>query len=169
MRAKLLRSLPMFGCDHQFSWPRRWQEGEYYQVCVRCGAEYVYDWKSMQRGARFERLAETEPQQGLRRASSWRPRARRVAVEIQVEFRERDLSGWNAGTICNVSESGVLIFANALLPPDSEIEMKFLMPKEISGKEGMPVIATGIVVRAMPEASGGRMAATIQVCRFLTQ
>ncbi len=36
-------------CSHEFFWPRRAADGYYYRVCRRCGVEYEYDWKNMQR------------------------------------------------------------------------------------------------------------------------
>lgn len=39
----------LFGCSHRFSWPLKRSDGTYYQVCVRCGAEYGYDWERMRR------------------------------------------------------------------------------------------------------------------------
>jgi hypothetical protein len=44
----MLRKL-LFGCFHQFSWPLKTPGGTYYQVCVRCGAKYGYDWQRMRR------------------------------------------------------------------------------------------------------------------------
>jgi hypothetical protein len=44
----MLRKL-LFGCSHQFSWPLKSPDGTYYQVCVRCGAKYGYDWQRMRR------------------------------------------------------------------------------------------------------------------------
>jgi hypothetical protein len=36
-------------CVHKFLWPRRSDNGCYYQACLLCGAEYEYDWKGMLR------------------------------------------------------------------------------------------------------------------------
>jgi hypothetical protein len=162
--------MPTFRCSHQFSWPRRWRDGNYYQVCVRCGAEYLYDWDSMQRAGRFERELDS-PEPDTSKKASWRPRARRISVEVQIQFREPGSEEWHPGVIRNVSESGVLIFADGLLPAGAEVELKFVMPKEISGQEGALVITSGTVARVMPERTtgGGRMAATIQACKFLHQ
>ena len=44
----MLREL-LLGCSHRFSWPMKLPDGTYYQVCVRCGAEYGYDWERMRR------------------------------------------------------------------------------------------------------------------------
>src|ERR1035437_6073831 len=36
-------------CRHQFAWPRRAENGDYYQLCVHCGAKYLDDWGNMRR------------------------------------------------------------------------------------------------------------------------
>jgi hypothetical protein len=41
------------GCAHQFSWPRIDAEGRHYQICLRCGAAYEYDWTMMRRTQRL--------------------------------------------------------------------------------------------------------------------
>jgi len=41
------------GCPHEFAWPRKRGDGGHYQVCKRCGAEYLYDWRSMRRSRRI--------------------------------------------------------------------------------------------------------------------
>jgi len=64
-------------CSHEFSWPRRAANGEYYQVCLVCASAYQYDWKTMRRGNRVdEPMADTTT---VRRRSSkkqptWMPR-----------------------------------------------------------------------------------------------
>ena len=40
----------LFGrCAHQFSWPHSGENGTDYQVCLRCGVAYEYDWVNMRR------------------------------------------------------------------------------------------------------------------------
>src|SRR5438105_15585162 len=41
-------------CSHEFLWPRRPADGNYYQVCLLCGTKYKYDWKIMQRMERTD-------------------------------------------------------------------------------------------------------------------
>ena len=36
-------------CSHDFLWPRRAADGDYYQVCRLCGVEHKYDWEHMRR------------------------------------------------------------------------------------------------------------------------
>jgi hypothetical protein len=171
MGTRFFQVLPFFGCTHQFSWPRKWKDGEYYQVCVRCGAEYLYDWARMERRHRVDRYADPDARKGKRPASSWKPRARRLNLEIPVQFREEGSNQWHGGTICNLSKTGVLIVAERILPENAAVELKFVMPKEICGQHGSLVLTSGIIPRVVSahDGKGGRMAATIQVCRFLMQ
>jgi hypothetical protein len=40
----------LFGCSHKFGFPIKRKPGaRIYQVCLRCGAEYEYDWRQMRR------------------------------------------------------------------------------------------------------------------------
>jgi len=171
MAPRFFQVLPFFGCTHQFSWPRRWRDGEYYQVCLRCGAEYQYDWVSMQRRERVERHPEPASRMPQCDVSSWRPRARRLAVDLPVQFRQGGCKEWHDGVIRNLSKTGLLIVAQRLLPARAQVELKFVMPKEISGQDHSLVLTSGMVARVLPNENGkgGRMAATIQACRFLRQ
>jgi hypothetical protein len=54
--ARLLDRL-LHRCSHQFLWPRRSADGRAYQVCIRCGAEYEYDWEHMRRTRPIENAA----------------------------------------------------------------------------------------------------------------
>jgi hypothetical protein len=55
----MLRKL-LLGCRHKFSWPLKLPGGTYYQVCVRCGIEYGYDWQRMHR-TKVIRFRKPEP------------------------------------------------------------------------------------------------------------
>ena len=60
MPQKLMDVLMLGRCSHEFSWPRRAANGEYYQVCLVCASAYQYDWKTMRRGNRVdEPMADT--------------------------------------------------------------------------------------------------------------
>jgi len=43
MPQKLMDVFMLGRCSHEFSWPRRSADGNYYQVCLLCAAEYKYD------------------------------------------------------------------------------------------------------------------------------
>ena len=52
--------------------------GDYYQVCLRCGAEYGYDWNTMRRTDKVGHGTAVQNRGQMNRASGWRPRARRI-------------------------------------------------------------------------------------------
>ena len=50
----------VFGCKHAFGFPVTDPESHRtYQVCVRCGVEYEYDWEHMTRLRRMPQKPET--------------------------------------------------------------------------------------------------------------
>jgi hypothetical protein len=64
MPQKIMDVLMLGRCSHEFSWPRRGGDGEYYQVCLLCAAEYKYDWATMRR---TQRLEHAKPENTMRR------------------------------------------------------------------------------------------------------
>ena len=84
MPQKIMDVLMLGRCSHEFSWPRRGADGDYYQVCLLCAAEYKYDWTTMRRTQRVEHA---KPENVVRRSHtrekrpSWTPRARRLKLD----------------------------------------------------------------------------------------
>ena len=164
MGSRLLDLFRLGRCSHEFSWPRRWPDGEYYQVCLLCGDEYKYDWKTMSRLERVTGLRKAqEPQRAggrpgracSKKKPSWSPRARRIKLNGQeMKYREVGTAAWHRGTVDNVSQTGVLFRAAEPLPENAEVEMILEMPREITGLEHAQVIARGMVVRAVPPENG---------------
>jgi len=164
MGSRLLDLFRLGRCSHEFSWPRRWPDGEYYQVCLVCGDEYRYDWKTM---SRLERVTDPRKVQEPARAGgrqgracskkkpSWSPRARRIALNGQeMKYREVGTAAWLRGTVENVSQTGLLFRAAEALAENAEVEMILEMPREIVGQEHAQVIARGMVVRTVPPENG---------------
>jgi hypothetical protein len=149
----------LFSCSHQFSWPRRSDAGDYYQVCLRCGAEYAYDWNAMRRTTRIdsgdgERSVSTKAgRRPVRRA--WVPRERRIKHEVPVLYRECGMKEWLHGTCENVSRSGVLISAALPIEDGLDVEVMLEMPTEITGQEHNNVLCQGTCVRTMPGRKEG--------------
>src|ERR1700687_4908996 len=87
MPQKIMDVLMLGRCSHEFSWPRRAANGDYYQVCMLCATAYQYDWKTMRRGSKVdEPMADTST---VRRRSgqkqpAWMPRARRLRSKLPV-------------------------------------------------------------------------------------
>ncbi len=170
-KTKLLDLIPFSGCAHEFSWPRRWPDGEYYQVCLLCGAEYRYDWKTMRRTERIPTPTGGRRQFAVaeKKKPTWSPRARRLKVQTEIKYRARGAGQWQSGTIQNISQSGVLFRGMQALAAD-EVEMIFEMPKEIAGQEGRNVLCSGNLVRASarPDADGRfSLAVSIRYYKFL--
>ena len=164
MGSRLLDFFRLGHCSHEFSWPRRWPDGEYYQVCLLCGDEYKYDWKTM---SRLERVTDLHKGQEPARAGgrhgracskkkpSWSPRARRIKLNGQeIKYREVGTASWHRGTVENVSQTGVLFHATEPLPENAEVEMILEMPREITGQRHAQVIARGMIVRTAPPENG---------------
>jgi hypothetical protein len=151
MPQKLLDVLLLGRCSHEFSWPRRAADGQFYQVCLLCAAEYKYDWTTMRRTERVsqetaETAASPKRRQHIRKAT-WVPRARRIKLDAPVRYRVKNLGTWNEGTIQNLSQSGVLLTIAQRFPENTLIEMVFEMPEEISGQKNSKVLCQGRVIR----------------------
>jgi PilZ domain-containing protein len=143
--------IPFMTCSHEFSWPRRASNGDsYYQVCLRCGAEYGYDWNTMRRTERVASHTAVQNRAHLNRQSGWRPRARRLAVQLDLQFRTAKSAEWTESQVRNVSRSGVLFDADAPIAAKTSVELIFEMPEEISGQPGSKVLCKGRVARCLP-------------------
>jgi len=151
MPQKIMDVLMLGRCSHEFAWPRRTANGEYYQVCVLCATAFQYDWKTMRRGSRVDDPgAETAP---VRRRSgqkqpTWMPRARRLRLNLPVRYRGKNLSLWYEGIIQNISQSGVMLNGPQQLPTNALVELIFEMPEEISGQKNSNVLCQGRLIRA---------------------
>jgi hypothetical protein len=172
MPQKLMDVLMLGRCSHEFSWPRRGADGEYYQVCTLCAAEYKYDWTTMRR---TERVEHAKPELGPRRSHArtkrkWVPRARRLKLDIAVRYRVSNTSTWYEGTIDNISQTGVLFRGPQPLPANALVEMVFEMPEAISGRKNSNVLCQGRVIRCAEaeEAEGTlTLAASIVDYKFI--
>ena len=177
MPQKLMDVLMLGRCSHEFSWPRRAADGDFYQVCLLCAAEYKYDWKTMKRTERVDRSAPVESTTTRRsrshaRKPSWVPRARRLKLDTPVRYRVKNLGTWYEGIIDNLSQSGVLFTGPQRFPNNTLVEMVFEMPEEISGQKNSSVLCQGRIIRTKeasenPESLG--LAATILDYKFLHQ
>jgi len=185
MPQKLLDVLMLGRCSHEFSWPRRAADGQYYQVCLVCAAEYSYDWATMRRTERVDRTQSAGEAEGTTtrrgrthaRKPTWVPRARRLKLDTPVRYRVKNLGSWYEGTIANLSQSGVLLEGPQRFPDNTLVEMVFEMPEEISGQKNSTVLCQGRITRtkdvaekAMPaKAENTRLAASILDYKFLHQ
>ncbi len=181
MPQKIMDVLMLGRCSHEFSWPRRGSDGDYYQVCLLCAAEYQYDWATMRR---TQRLEHAKPETTVRRSHtrekrpSWTPRARRLKLDTALRYRVNSTSTWYEGAIENLSQTGLLFHGPQPLPVNALIEMVFEMPEEISGQKNRNVVCQGRVIRCRDkqarekqdqdaEAGTGLLAASIVDYKFI--
>src|SRR5579863_398945 len=188
MPQKLLDVLMLGRCSHEFSWPRRAADGQYYQVCLLCAVEYSYDWATMRRTQRVDRSESASAAEGtaVRRGRSrarkptWVPRARRLKLDTPVRYRVKNLGSWNEGIIQNLSQSGVLLQGPQRFPDNTLVEMVFEMPEEISGQKNSTVLCQGRITRTkdvqdkdkketQEKTETARLAASILDYKFLHQ
>ena len=161
-------------CSHEFSWPRRAANGEYYQVCLVCASAYQYDWKTMRRGNRVdEPMADTTTvrHRSSKKQPTWMPRARRLRSKLPVRYRGKNLSTWYEGLIQNISQSGVLFHGPQQLPANALVELIFEMPEEISGQKNSAVLCQGRLIRTKDAVDktedSNELAASILDYKFL--
>ncbi|HSZ02516.1 MAG TPA: PilZ domain-containing protein [Terriglobales bacterium] len=155
MPQKLMDVLMLGRCSHEFSWPRRAADGQFYQVCLLCAVEYSYDWTTMRRTERVDRTQSASESEGTSarrsrtrtRKPTWVPRARRLKLDTPVRYRVKNLGSWYEGTIANLSQSGVLLHGPQRFPDNTLVEMVFEMPEEISGQKNSTVLCQGRITR----------------------
>ncbi|MFL6437983.1 MAG: PilZ domain-containing protein [Terriglobales bacterium] len=153
MRRRLLQFL-LSRCHHKFAWPRKTPDGEYYQVCLRCGQEYQYDWPRMRRiGKREKHNGQAKPSEDGSRRPAWNSRTRRLKTGIRAQFRSHSETNLRRGTVENISQSGLFIQCELAVQPSRGelLELIFEMPAEISGRQNALVRCVGQVVRISPQ------------------
>lgn len=96
-------------------------------------------------------------------------RAERYEIRTAILYRASGEPEWCEGTTINISISGVLIRSDRSLEPNTTIEMKFVLPVELSGESPAEVICRGVVVRTSkcaPPSGAVAIASTIAHSRF---
>src|SRR5947209_2677483 len=149
----LLRSVFNHHCSHQFLWPQRRSEGGHYQICIRCGDQYVYDWETMAR--RAERITASVPSRTLAPQPSARvQRTRRFTVSKPIFYRQVNHSQYRLAMLVNISASGLLLECHPSIPEGTSLEMILEMPQEITGQPYRRVLCRGKVARSAFAKSG---------------
>jgi hypothetical protein len=157
----------LFDCRHQFSWPRRDENGDYYQLCVSCGMKYQYDWSRMRRLEPVDDTPKPEDNKSnIRRCgrkSAWTPRERRLKHEVAILFRVKGSQDWTEGATENVSKSGLLFRSPSSFEPHTKLELKLQMPKELTGETPAEVVCQATVRRVIANPATKKQPATFNV------
>ena len=164
MKQSLLSRI-IWTCPHQFTWPRREENGSYYQSCVNCGSKYRYDWKNMRRTARIDDdlPAETRPSHRPTKVV-WIARERRLRHVVPVSFRVNGEGEWLSGTSENLSRSGLLFRSAVELSSGAKLEIKLEMPSELAGDEDAEVVCKATVARVTHAAKSKEAEAFLIAC-----
>jgi len=152
-----LLSRILWTCQHQFSWPRRDDSGEYYQWCVNCGTKYRYDWKRMRRTARVDDDTPAATRRSHRPVKpTWTARERRLRHQVPVLYRINRAGDWLEGVSENLSRSGLLFLGTAEPEFGATLEIKLEMPEELTGEIGSEVLCRATVARVTSVQTGAK-------------
>ena len=160
----------LFGCMHQFGWPRKDEAGNCYQQCLECGAEYSFDWAKMRRGEKIShhnRPRVSTKAAPPKTAATWKPRERRISWQAEIQYRVFHAEGWLQGLVENISRSGLMFRSQVKFERGTSLSMVLEMPEQITGNEASRVFATGEVARCMSSPHGHLVAVKIKDYRFL--
>ena len=94
---------------------------------------------------------------------SWPSRAKRHPLRLPVEYRLAGHSNWNPGVTSNLSCTGALLETSLVaLRVGDELELRLVLPAELTGPATVPLLCVARVVR-IEKGQGGhsRIAAAI--------
>ena len=79
-----------------------------------------------------------------------RPRAPRFVLALPLRYREQGEDGWEVGSMCNISRSGLLFTTQRSHQPTTRIELTFALPSVIRNEPPGTVRCWGEIVRSEP-------------------
>jgi hypothetical protein len=77
------------------------------------------------------------------------PRAARYSLSLSVFYRATGDSSWSEARTENISESGVLLRGDRLLPSETHVELVVNIPANVTAPFSGTVLCRGRVVRAV--------------------
>lgn len=90
-------------------------------------------------------------------------RARRYALGLTVQYREKGHTEWHMGTTHNISESGMLFSTGCVPSENAMMEMRIQLSMSSAAEPAAEVVCQGAVVRRMlPLRLGVMPAAAVQ-------
>ena len=88
-----------------------------------------------------------------------------ASKRLSIRYRRPDERQWQAGTIQNLSCSGVLFRTQRPLAPHTPVLLHFRLPSELTGEKPVEVACEARTVRASNGRDPGSVAATLLDCR----
>lgn len=92
-------------------------------------------------------------------------RAQRYAIQAPIRFRGRREKKWREGVLLNISTTGLLIKTRQICEMGMPLEMRFVLPVNVYGKDAAELFCSGKVIRIedpLAPGSDGLLAATIE-------
>lgn len=90
----------------------------------------------------------------VRKQLSSAMRAKRLNLQLPLKYRQPGEPAWSQGTTENISRSGMLFRTEKPLIPQLQLEIKLVLPPEITGLPTAEVVCRGQVVRALSSDTG---------------
>jgi hypothetical protein len=87
-------------------------------------------------------------EQGPSPRSERMPRSERFEIATSVRYRLRGEWKWREGTTKNISRAGVLISTDRFIEAGTVIEIRFVLPVELTGEDAAEVVTRAVVVRS---------------------
>src|SRR5437879_7655102 len=96
------------------------------------------------------------------------PRAERFPTDGEILYSEVAHLAWHAGSLVNVSSSGLLFEGSHPVRAGTPMEMTFTLPRRIFSDEAEQVYCTGLVVRDAPGMGSGEEQVSHMAARITT-
>jgi hypothetical protein len=94
-------------------------------------------------------------------------RAQRFAIHTRVLYRTTHGDSWHEGRMVNISESGVLFQADQAEPLNCAIDLRFSLPKAMTGEPAVQVACRGVIARVVSSpGSEGAMGLAARITKF---
>ena len=77
-------------------------------------------------------------------------RANRYPIQAPIRFRGRRERKWRGGILQNISTSGLLIKTKEMCELGTSLEMRFVLPVNVYGREAAELFCSGTVIRIEP-------------------
>ncbi len=104
----------------------------------------------------------------LERKHGQTPRAPRIPTESPVRFRPLGQIEWSKGITFDVSPTGLLFRSNGMMEVNTMVQINFVAPVEIAGKQGAMVFCDGQIVRTvMAGVSDGQRHLAAHILEYL--
>lgn len=87
---------------------------------------------------------------GASRKKGMIDRAPRFTIHVPLRYRVKGVKEWSQGETKNISRSGILFCGELALETNTQVELVFVLPIEVSGEAAAEVVCRGCISRIGP-------------------